>query len=123
MAQVGFDRVSKIYPDGTRAVNDINLDIQDGEFMVLVGPSGCGKTTALRMVAGLEEISEGVLSIGDRVVNHVPSRDRDIAMVFQSYALYPHLSVYDNIAFGLKLRKEKKAEIDTRVNEAARILG
>jgi multiple sugar transport system ATP-binding protein len=91
--------------------------------MVLVGPSGCGKTTALRMVAGLEEISEGVLRIGDRVVNHVPSRDRDIAMVFQSYALYPHLSVYDNIAFGLKLRKEKKAEIDTRVNEAARILG
>jgi multiple sugar transport system ATP-binding protein len=101
----------------------MNLEIEDGEFMVLVGPSGCGKTTALRMVAGLEEISEGVLRIGDRVVNHVPSRDRDIAMVFQSYALYPHLSVYDNIAFGLKLRKEKKAEIDTRVNEAARILG
>jgi multiple sugar transport system ATP-binding protein len=101
----------------------MSLNIEDGEFMVLVGPSGCGKTTALRMVAGLEEISEGVLRIGDRVVNHVPSRDRDIAMVFQSYALYPHLSVYDNIAFGLKLRKEKKAEIDTRVNEAARILG
>jgi multiple sugar transport system ATP-binding protein len=101
----------------------MSLDIEDGEFMVLVGPSGCGKTTALRMVAGLEEISEGVLRIGDSVVNHVPSRDRDIAMVFQSYALYPHLSVYDNIAFGLKLRKEKKAEIDTRVNEAARILG
>jgi multiple sugar transport system ATP-binding protein len=91
MAQVEFDRVSKIYPDGTRAVNDMNLDIRDGEFMVLVGPSGCGKTTALRMVAGLEEISEGVLRIGERVVNHVPSRDRDIAMVFQSYALYPHL--------------------------------
>jgi multiple sugar transport system ATP-binding protein len=101
----------------------MSLGIEDGEFMVLVGPSGCGKTTALRMVAGLEEISEGVLRIGDRVVNHVPSRDRDIAMVFQSYALYPHLSVYDNIAFGLKLRKEKKAEIDTRVQEAARILG
>jgi multiple sugar transport system ATP-binding protein len=101
----------------------MSLEIEDGEFMVLVGPSGCGKTTALRMVAGLEEISEGVLRIGDRVVNHVPSRDRDIAMVFQSYALYPHLSVYDNIAFGLKLRKEKKAEIDTRVQEAARILG
>jgi multiple sugar transport system ATP-binding protein len=101
----------------------MTLGIEDGEFMVLVGPSGCGKTTALRMVAGLEEISEGVLRIGDRVVNHVPSRDRDIAMVFQSYALYPHLSVYDNIAFGLKLRKEKKAEIDTRVKEAARILG
>jgi multiple sugar transport system ATP-binding protein len=101
----------------------MSLDIEDGEFMVLVGPSGCGKTTALRMVAGLEEISEGVLRIGERVVNHVPSRDRDIAMVFQSYALYPHLSVYDNIAFGLKLRKEKKAEIDTRVKEAARVLG
>src|SRR6188474_3720689 len=101
----------------------MSLEIDDGEFMVLVGPSGCGKTTALRMVAGLEEISEGVLRIGDRVVNHVPSRDRDIAMVFQSYALYPHLSVYDNIAFGLRLRKEKKAEIDTRVKEAARILG
>src|SRR6187200_530480 len=123
MAEVSFDRVSKIYPDGYRAVSAINLEIQDGEFMVLVGPSGCGKTTALRMVAGLEDVTEGVLRIGERVVNHVPSRDRDIAMVFQSYALYPHLSVYDNIAFGLKLRKEKKAEIDTRVQEAARILG
>src|SRR3954468_16330132 len=123
MAQVGFERVSKIYPDGTRAVNDINLDIRDGEFMVLVGPSGCGKTTALRMVAGLEEISEGVLRIGERVVNHVPSRDRDIAMVFQSYALYPHLSVYDNIAFGLRLRKMSKQEIDERVHRAARLLG
>jgi multiple sugar transport system ATP-binding protein len=115
--------VSKIYPDGTRAVNDFNLGIEDGEFMVLVGPSGCGKTTALRMVAGLEEISEGVVRIGERVVNHVPSRDRDIAMVFQSYALYPHLSVYDNIAFGLKLQKLPKPEIDERVNDAARILG
>src|SRR6187551_1657767 len=123
MAQVGFDRVSKIYPDGTRAVNDVNLDIQDGEFMVLVGPSGCGKTTALRMVAGLEEISEGVLKIGDRIVNHVPSRDRDIAMVFQSYALYPHLTVYDNIAFGLKLKKVPKDEIDKRVKDAAQVLG
>jgi multiple sugar transport system ATP-binding protein len=123
MAQVAFERVSKIYPDGTRAVNDINLDIQDGEFMVLVGPSGCGKTTALRMVAGLEEISEGVLKIGDRVVNHVPSRDRDIAMVFQSYALYPHLSVYENIAFGLRLKKMSKDEIETRVARAANILG
>jgi multiple sugar transport system ATP-binding protein len=123
MAQVAFERVSKIYPDGTRAVNDITLDVQDGEFMVLVGPSGCGKTTALRMVAGLEDISEGVLKIGDRVVNHVPSRDRDIAMVFQSYALYPHLSVYENIAFGLRLKKMPKAEIDERVQRAARILG
>ena len=123
MAGVTFDDVSKIYPDGTRAVNAIDLEIQDGEFMVLVGPSGCGKTTALRMVAGLEDISEGVLKIGDRVVNHVPSRDRDIAMVFQSYALYPHLTVYDNIAFGLKLKKMPKAEIDKRVQEAAKVLG
>jgi multiple sugar transport system ATP-binding protein len=98
------------------------LSIGDGEFMVFVGPSGCGKTTALRMVAGLEEITEGVLRIGDRVVNHVPSRDRDIAMVFQSYALYPHLSVYENIAFGLKVKKVPKAEIDRRVQEAARVL-
>src|SRR5882757_5314362 len=112
MAQVAFERVSKIYPDGTRAVKDITLDVQDGEFMVLVGPSGCGKTTALRMVAGLEDISEGVLKIGDLVVNHVPSRDRDIAMVFQSYALYPHLSVYENIAFGLRVKKVPKPEID-----------
>src|SRR5690349_16752029 len=123
MAQVAFERVSKIYPDGTRAVNDINLDIRDGEFMVLVGPSGCGKTTALRMVAGLEEIPEGALKIGDRIVNHVPSRDRDIAMVFQSYALYPHLSVYENIAFGLRLRKMSKQEIDERVHRAAGVLG
>ncbi|MFL5926193.1 MAG: ABC transporter ATP-binding protein, partial [Gaiellaceae bacterium] len=123
MAQVEFDRVSKIYPDGTRAVNDVNLDIRDGEFMVLVGPSGCGKTTALRMVAGLEEISEGVLKIGERVVNHVPSRDRDIAMVFQSYALYPHLSVYENIAFGLRLKKMPKQEIEERVARAAELLG
>ncbi len=123
MAQVAFERVSKVYSDGTRAVNDVNLDIQDGEFMVLVGPSGCGKTTALRMVAGLEDISEGVLRIGERVVNHVPSRDRDIAMVFQSYALYPHLSVYENIAFGLRLKKMPKSEIDQRVQRAAGLLG
>ena len=123
MAQVAFERVSKIYPDGTRAVNDINLGIRDGEFMVLVGPSGCGKTTALRMVAGLEEISEGVLKIGERVVNHVPSRDRDIAMVFQSYALYPHLSVYENIAFGLRLKKMPKSEIEERVERASSLLG
>jgi multiple sugar transport system ATP-binding protein len=122
VAGVAFDGVAKVYADGTRAVNSLNLDIQDQEFMVLVGPSGCGKTTALRMVAGLEEISEGVLRIGERVVNHVPSRDRDIAMVFQSYALYPHLSVYENIAFGLKIKKVPKQEIDKRVQEASRIL-
>ena len=122
MAEVEFSDVAKVFPDGTRAVSDLNLRTRDGEFMVLVGPSGCGKTTALRMVAGLEEISEGEIKIGDRVVNEVPSRDRDIAMVFQSYALYPHLTVYDNIAFSLRLRKERKAEIDKRVREAARIL-
>src|SRR5438552_330678 len=123
MAEVTFEQVSKVYADGTTAVSDMSLDITDGEFMVLVGPSGCGKTTALRMVAGLEEISKGVLRIGDRVVNHVPSRDRDIAMVFQSYALYPHLSVYENIAFGLRLKKMPKQEVDKRVHEAARVLG
>jgi multiple sugar transport system ATP-binding protein len=123
VAGVAFERVSKIYPDGTRAVNELELGIEDGEFMVLVGPSGCGKTTALRMVAGLEDISEGVLRIGETVVNHVPPRDRDIAMVFQSYALYPHLSVYDNIAFGLKLKKTPKAEVQERVQRAAQLLG
>jgi multiple sugar transport system ATP-binding protein len=123
MAAVEFERVSKVYADGTTAVNELQLGVEDGEFMVLVGPSGCGKTTALRMVAGLEEISSGVIRIGDRVVNYVPSRDRDIAMVFQSYALYPHLSVYENIAFGLKVKKVPKEEIDRRVQEAARILG
>ncbi len=123
MAEVTFDGVSKIYLDGTRAVNGIDLEIADGEFMVLVGPSGCGKTTALRMVAGLEDISEGQLRIGERVVNQLAPRDRDIAMVFQSYALYPHLTVYDNIAFSLRLRKTAKQEIDKRVKEAARILG
>jgi multiple sugar transport system ATP-binding protein len=122
MASITFERVDKVYADGTKAVDDFDLEIDDGEFMVLVGPSGCGKTTALRMVAGLEEISSGVIRIGDRVVNYVPSRDRDIAMVFQSYALYPHLSVYENIAFGLKVKKVPKNEIDRRVNDAARIL-
>jgi len=122
MAAVTFDAVSKVYPDGTRAVSSIDLEVEDQELMVLVGPSGCGKTTALRMVAGLEEVSEGRLRIGDRVVNDVPSRDRDIAMVFQSYALYPHLSVYENIAFGLRLKKVSKQEVDRRVQEAARVL-
>jgi multiple sugar transport system ATP-binding protein len=122
VAGVSFEGITKTYADGTTAVNDLDLGIEDGEFMVLVGPSGCGKTTALRMVAGLEEISRGVLKIGERVVNHVPSRDRDIAMVFQSYALYPHLSVYDNIAFGLKIKKVPKGEIEKRVQNAARVL-
>ncbi len=122
MAAVRLNGVVKTYADGTTAVNGLDLDIADGEFMVLVGPSGCGKTTALRMVAGLETITEGRVTIGERVVNHVPSRDRDIAMVFQSYALYPHLSVYDNIAFGLKLKKIPKAQIDERVRDAAKIL-
>ena len=123
MAEVRLDGVGKVYADGTRAVTDLNLAIAEGEFLVLVGPSGCGKTTALRMVAGLEEISEGTVTIGDRVVNRVPSRDRDVAMVFQSYALYPHLSVRDNIAFGLQLRKMPKDEINRRVQRAADILG
>ncbi|TDD75716.1 ABC transporter ATP-binding protein [Actinomadura rubrisoli] len=123
MAEVDLSSVGKVYPDGTRAVTDLSLSIADGEFLVLVGPSGCGKTTALRMVAGLEEISEGEVAIGGRVVNRVPSRDRDVAMVFQSYALYPHLSVRDNIGFGLSLRKLPKAEIREKVDRAARILG
>ena len=123
MAQVELVDVGKVYPDGTEAVTDLDLEIADGEFLVLVGPSGCGKTTALRMVAGLEDISRGTISIGDRVVNDVPSKDRDVAMVFQNYALYPHLKVYDNMAFGLRLRKEDKSEIDRRVREAATILG
>jgi multiple sugar transport system ATP-binding protein len=123
VAEVVLEHVGKVYPDGTRAVRDLNLDVDDKEFLVLVGPSGCGKTTALRMVAGLEDISEGEVRIGDRVVNRVPARDRDVAMVFQSYALYPHLTVRDNIGFGLQLRKMPKAEIKRRVNDAARILG
>ncbi len=122
MAEVAFDQVSKVYPDGTRAVSRLACEVADGEFMVLVGPSGCGKTTALRMVAGLEEVTEGVVRIGERVVNHVPSRDRDIAMVFQSYALYPHLSVRENIAFGLRVKRLSKDEIDRRVTQAARVL-
>jgi len=115
--------VGKVYEDGTRAVENLSIDIADGEFLVFVGPSGCGKTTALRMVAGLETITEGEVRIGGRVVNDVPPRDRDVAMVFQSYALYPHLSVRENIGFGLKLRKVPKAELNDRVEATARILG
>ncbi len=118
MATVSFENVNKMYGE-FQAVKDLDLEIADGEFMVLVGPSGCGKTTSLRMIAGLEEITSGTLRIGDRVVNDVPPKDRDIAMVFQSYALYPHMSVRENLAFGLKLRKVPKAEIERRVNEAA----
>jgi multiple sugar transport system ATP-binding protein len=122
MARVAFENVVKKYGDVT-AVNNLNIDVADKEFLVLVGPSGCGKTTALRCLAGLEEITSGDIKIGDRIVNDIAPKDRDIAMVFQSYALYPHLSVYDNMAFGLKLRKVPKEEIKRRVNEAADILG
>src|ERR1700683_997808 len=123
MAGVVLDDLTKRYDGGgALAVDKLNLDIKDGEFICLVGPSGCGKTTALRMIAGLEEITSGEVRIGDRVVNNLPPRDRDIAMVFQSYALYPHMSVRDNMAFGLQLRKTPKADIDKAVNEAARIL-
>ena len=122
MAGITFDAVGKIYGGETRAIADVSIDIADGEFVVLVGPSGCGKSTLLRMVAGLEDITEGKIMIGDRVVNDVAPKDRDIAMVFQNYALYPHMTVRDNMAFGLKLRKTPKKEIEERVGEAARIL-
>jgi multiple sugar transport system ATP-binding protein len=122
VSAIALNGLGKVYADGTRAVDDLNLEIQDGEFLVLVGPSGCGKTTALRIIAGLEDVSEGTVRIGDKVVNRVPSRDRDVAMVFQSYALYPHLNVFDNIAFGLTLRKLPKAEIKRRVDEVAKVL-
>jgi multiple sugar transport system ATP-binding protein len=122
VARVAFEEVTKTFGDGTRAVAELDLEIVDGEFMVLVGPSGCGKTTALRMVAGLEEMSSGVIRIGERVVNDLSPKSRDIAMVFQSYALYPHLTVYDNIAFPLKIAKVSKSEIRRRVDEATRIL-
>ncbi|MBN2449552.1 MAG: sn-glycerol-3-phosphate ABC transporter ATP-binding protein UgpC [Lentisphaeria bacterium] len=123
MAKVILQNVGKVYPGNVRAVQDFNLEIGNGEFVVMVGPSGCGKSTTLRMIAGLEEITEGTIQIGARVVNDIPPKDRDIAMVFQNYALYPHMTVYQNMAFGLKLRKFKKAEIDLRVREAAEILG
>ncbi|WP_066364140.1 ABC transporter ATP-binding protein [Herbidospora mongoliensis] len=123
MASIVLKDVDKIYAGGVKAVNGLNLEIKDGEFMVLVGPSGCGKSTALRMIAGLEDISGGEIVIGDRVVNHLPPKDRDIAMVFQNYALYPHMTVEENLAFGLKLRKMSKPEIAKRVGEAAKMLG
>ncbi len=123
MAQVTLQSVKKTYPNGFQAVKDFNLDIKDGEFVVFVGPSGCGKSTTLRMIAGLEDVTSGSISIGGRVVNDVHPKDRDIAMVFQSYALYPHMSVYKNMAFALKLRGVPRDEIDRRVNDAARILG
>ena len=123
MAAVTFERVTKVFDDQVRAVSDLTLEIHDGEFMVLVGPSGCGKTTALRMVAGLEEISEGEIRIGDTVVNDVDARWRDVAMVFQNYALYPHMTVFDNISFGLRVRRIPKREIRRRVEEIGRVLG
>src|SRR5919112_2674683 len=122
MAEVIFDKVEKVYDNDVHAVHDLSLEIPDGEFVVLVGPSGCGKTTALRMVAGLEEITDGTVSIGDRVVNELTPKERDIAMVFQNYALYPHLSVGENIAFGLRLRKTPRRIINERVAWAARML-
>jgi multiple sugar transport system ATP-binding protein len=123
MASVTYDHVTKRYQADTAAVNDLSLQVRDKEFMVLVGPSGCGKSTALRMLAGLEEITDGEIKIGERVVNDVPARERDIAMVFQSYALYPHMSVYDNMAFGLKMRGTPKVEIQAKVAHAAKMLG
>src|SRR5450830_997640 len=122
MASVGLKNVCKRYPGGVNAVCDFNLEIADKEFIILVGPSGCGKTTTLRMIAGLEEISEGDIFIGEKLVNDVAPKDRDIAMVFQNYALYPHMTVFENMAFGLKLRKTPKEDIKRRVNEAAKLL-
>src|SRR3954471_4232855 len=123
MAGITFDSVTKTYGDGHRAVSDLDLDVQDGEFVVFVGPSGCGKTTALRMIAGLEDISSGEIRIGGRVVNNLPPRDRDVAMVFQNYALYQHMSVYDNLAFGLRNKKVPERDIKVAIDRAAEILG
>jgi multiple sugar transport system ATP-binding protein len=123
MAEIALENLSKVYPDGTRALSDLTLDVPDGELVVFVGPSGCGKTTALRMVAGLEEITSGVVRIGSRVVNKLPPKDRDVAMVFQNYALYPHMTAYENMAFGLKMRSFSRGEIRRRVSDAARVLG
>src|SRR4051812_23975152 len=123
MAGIALEAVSKVYGDGTRAVIDLDLTVGDGEFVVLVGPSGCGKTTALRMVAGLEDITDGTVRVGDTVVNDLPPKDRDIAMVFQNYALYPHMTAAENMGFGLKMRGMRKSEIDRRVRDAAQVLG
>src|SRR5437764_14446181 len=123
MAAITIDHVVKRYGDGFPAVNDVSLEIDDGEFVILVGPSGCGKSTTLRMIAGLEDISSGEIRIGGRVVNHLPPRDRDIAMVFQNYALYQHMSVYDNLAFGLRNKKAPEAEIKAAIDRAAAMLG
>jgi multiple sugar transport system ATP-binding protein len=123
VAAIELEKLTKVYADGTRAVHELDLEIADGEFVVFVGPSGCGKTSALRMIAGLEDITSGTVRVGDEIVNHLPPKNRDIAMVFQNYALYPHMNVYDNMGFGLKMRGFDKAEIRRRVEEAARILG
>jgi multiple sugar transport system ATP-binding protein len=123
VASIALEQLTKVYPDGTRAVSDLDLEIADGELVVFVGPSGCGKTTALRMIAGLEDITEGSVRVGDTVVNRLPPKDRDVAMVFQNYALYPHMNAYDNIAFGLKMRGIPREEIARRVSDAARVLG
>ncbi len=123
MAEIQLEQLTKVYPDGTQAVSALDLGVEDGEFMVFVGPSGCGKTTALRMIAGLEQITGGTVRIGDEVVNALPPKDRDVAMVFQNYALYPHMSAYDNMGFALKMRGVPKSEIDLRVRGAARVLG
>jgi len=123
MAEIALERLTKVYPDGTQAVTDLDLDVEDAELMVFVGPSGCGKTTALRMVAGLEDITSGSVRIGDRVVNRLPPKDRDVAMVFQNYALYPHMTAFQNMAFGLKMRSMPRPEIRRRVDDAARVLG
>jgi multiple sugar transport system ATP-binding protein len=123
MAEITLETLRKVYPDGTLAVRDLDLEIRDGELVVLVGPSGCGKTTALRMIAGLEAITEGLVRIGGRIVNDLPPKDRDVAMVFQNYALYPHMSAFKNMAFGLKMRKVKRPEVGRRVGDAAQVLG
>src|SRR3979411_3042113 len=123
MAAIELDRLTKVYADGTRAVHELDLEIADGEFVVFVGPSGCGKTTPLRRIAGLEDITSGTVRVGDQVVNDLPPKARDIAMIFQNYALYPHMDVYDNMAFGLKMRGLDRGETRRRVESAARVLG